>query len=127
METDLKLHQSSRFELRNCWLFELKLIPLVLFENTDIFCRDLGLDLFRENVLSLAHVRDRCVTGLIEQFKRERAGDTINRTLVRNLLSMLSDLQVELSCSLQVSAGLFVLLVCCEEKDYSTKSQLSAK
>ena len=60
----------------------------------NFFCRDLGLDLFRENVLSLEHVRERCLTGLLDLIKRERTGDAINRTLVRNLLSMLCDLQV---------------------------------
>ncbi|XP_076820896.1 cullin-4A-like [Clavelina lepadiformis] len=55
---------------------------------------DLGLDLFRENVLNLEHVRDRSLGGLLQLIKRERHGDTINRTLLRNLLSMFSDLQI---------------------------------
>lgn len=69
------------------------------------FCRDLGLDLFRENILSREHVRDRCLRGLLELVSRERSGDAINRSLLRNLLSMLNDLQVR--------------YICCKPKFYS--------
>nr|CAB3234744.1 cullin-4A [Phallusia mammillata] len=55
---------------------------------------DLGLDLFRENVLSRDHVRERCLLGLLELVVRERSGDAVNRSLLRNLLSMLNDLQI---------------------------------
>ncbi|XP_078493450.1 cullin-4A isoform X1 [Ciona intestinalis] len=55
---------------------------------------DLGLDLFRENVLSREHVRERCFFGLLNLIKRERSGDTIDRCLLRNLLSMLNDLHI---------------------------------
>uniref|UniRef100_H2ZFM0 Cullin-4 n=2 Tax=Ciona savignyi TaxID=51511 RepID=H2ZFM0_CIOSA len=55
---------------------------------------DLGLDLFRENVLSRENVRERCISGLLSLIKRERSGDTIDRSLLRNLLSMLGDLHI---------------------------------
>lgn len=39
-------------------------------------------------------VQSRTVEGILEQIKRERNGETVDRSLLRSLLGMLSDLQV---------------------------------
>uniref|UniRef100_A0A8C9T9Q1 Cullin 4A n=1 Tax=Scleropages formosus TaxID=113540 RepID=A0A8C9T9Q1_SCLFO len=65
--------------------------------NSD-FCghsyRDTGLELFRTHIISDRAVQTRTVDGILEQIERERNGEAIDRSLLRNLLSMLSDLQV---------------------------------
>lgn len=44
--------------------------------------------------MSDSGVQRRTVDGILEQIERERAGETADRSLLRSLLSMLSDLQV---------------------------------
>lgn len=39
-------------------------------------------------------VQSRTVEGILEQIERERNGETVDRSLLRSLLGMLSDLQV---------------------------------
>uniref|UniRef100_A0A8C9TIS8 Cullin 4A n=1 Tax=Scleropages formosus TaxID=113540 RepID=A0A8C9TIS8_SCLFO len=56
--------------------------------------RDTGLELFRTHIISDRAVQTRTVDGILEQIERERNGEAIDRSLLRNLLSMLSDLQV---------------------------------
>ncbi|XP_077976505.1 cullin-4B-like isoform X2 [Styela clava] len=55
---------------------------------------DLGLELFRMHVMSNGSVKDRCVNGLLDLIKRERNRDAVDRSLLRSLISMLSDLQM---------------------------------
>uniref|UniRef100_A0A8C9RB68 Cullin 4A n=1 Tax=Scleropages formosus TaxID=113540 RepID=A0A8C9RB68_SCLFO len=55
---------------------------------------DTGLELFRTHIISDRAVQTRTVDGILEQIERERNGEAIDRSLLRNLLSMLSDLQV---------------------------------
>ncbi|KAI7811462.1 putative cullin-4B-like, partial [Triplophysa rosa] len=59
---------------------------------------DTGLELFRTHIVSDSGVQRRTVDGILEQIERERAGETANRSLLRSLLSMLSDLQVYKEC-----------------------------
>lgn len=62
-----------------------------------IFCtwfRDTGLELFRTHIVSDGTVQKRTVDGILEQIELERNGETIDRSLLRSLLGMLSDLQV---------------------------------
>uniref|UniRef100_H2ZFL9 Cullin-4 n=1 Tax=Ciona savignyi TaxID=51511 RepID=H2ZFL9_CIOSA len=79
---------------------------------------DLGLDLFRENVLSRENVRERCISGLLSLIKRERSGDTIDRSLLRNLLSMLGDLHVSQKLYLLKSNIVQGKLMTCSESAY---------
>lgn len=44
--------------------------------------------------MSDSAVQKRTVDGILEQIKLERNGETIDRSLLRSLLGMLSDLQV---------------------------------
>ncbi|KAJ3192225.1 Cullin-4 [Irineochytrium annulatum] len=53
---------------------------------------DMGLDLFREHVLSNVDIRNATVEGLINMITSERNGNQITRDVVRSLLSMFSDL-----------------------------------
>eukprot|EP00064_Thunnus_orientalis_P013669 superscaffoldBa00002263_g13709 len=55
---------------------------------------DTGLELFRTHIVSNSAVQKRTVDGILEQIELERNGETIDRSLLRSLLGMLSDLQV---------------------------------
>uniref|UniRef100_A0A8B9KES1 Cullin 4A n=1 Tax=Astyanax mexicanus TaxID=7994 RepID=A0A8B9KES1_ASTMX len=55
---------------------------------------DTGLELFRTHIVSDNMVQSRTVQGILEQIERERNGETVDRSLLRSLLGMLSDLQV---------------------------------
>ena len=57
-------------------------------------CRDTGLELFRTHIVSDSAVQKRTVDGILEQVEQERNGETVDRSLLRSLLGMLSDLQV---------------------------------
>lgn len=56
---------------------------------------DLGLDLFKKHIILNKVVQSRCITGLLSLIDRERAGEIIDRSLVKNLLTMLYKLQVK--------------------------------
>ncbi|KAK7475514.1 hypothetical protein BaRGS_00033270 [Batillaria attramentaria] len=55
---------------------------------------DMGLDLFRTHIISHPVVESRTVDGLLSLIERERCGETVNRQLLKNLLRMLTDLQI---------------------------------
>lgn len=55
---------------------------------------DTGLELFRTHIVSDGAVQKRTVDGILEQIELERNGETVDRSLIRSLLGMLSDLQV---------------------------------
>ncbi|XP_064455149.1 cullin-4A-like [Ornithodoros turicata] len=55
---------------------------------------DAGLDLFRTHIASQAVVQERTVEGLLLLIEKERAGDAVDRSLLKSLLRMLSDLQM---------------------------------
>ncbi|KAF7668273.1 hypothetical protein LDENG_00025440 [Lucifuga dentata] len=59
---------------------------------------DTGLELFRTHIVSDGAVQKRTVDGILEQIELERTGETIDRSLLRSLLGMLSDLQVYKDC-----------------------------
>jgi len=55
---------------------------------------DLGLDLFRNHIVINVNVKDRTVDGLLTLIERERNGESVDRSLLKSLLRMLSDLQI---------------------------------
>ncbi|XP_069493252.1 cullin-4A [Ambystoma mexicanum] len=59
---------------------------------------DMGLELFRSHVISDKMVQDKTIDGILLLIERERNGETVDRSLLRSLLSMLSDLQVYKDC-----------------------------
>lgn len=55
---------------------------------------DLGLDTFRRHILTHALVQTRTVDGVLMLIEQERHGDMVDRSLLKSLLRMLSDLQI---------------------------------
>ncbi|KOX71193.1 Cullin-4B [Melipona quadrifasciata] len=55
---------------------------------------DMGLHLFRVYIVLNNLVQTRTVEGLLMLIEKERQGDTVDRTLLKSLLRMLSDLQI---------------------------------
>uniref|UniRef100_A0A8C4SKB7 Cullin 4B n=1 Tax=Erpetoichthys calabaricus TaxID=27687 RepID=A0A8C4SKB7_ERPCA len=56
--------------------------------------KDMGLDLFRFYIISDQKVQNKTIDGILLLIERERNGEAIDRSLLRSLLSMLSDLQI---------------------------------
>ena len=54
----------------------------------------MGLDLFRVHIISNAVVQTRTVGGILHLIERERNGEAVDRQLLKSLLRMLCDLQV---------------------------------
>lgn len=57
----------------------------------------MGLDLFRSVILNDRTVESRSVDGLLILIENERRGEQVDRSLLKNLLRMLSNLQVRQS------------------------------
>ncbi|XP_041274001.1 cullin-4A isoform X6 [Onychostruthus taczanowskii] len=55
---------------------------------------DMGLELFRNHIISDKQVQTKTIDGILLLIERERSGEAVDRSLLRSLLSMLSDLQV---------------------------------
>lgn len=58
------------------------------------FFRDLGLELFRDHIAINHIVQSRTVEGILMLIEKERNGETVDRTLLKSLLRMFSDLQI---------------------------------
>lgn len=63
-------------------------------EQAAVVCRDMGLELFRFYIISDLKVQSKTIDGILLLIEMERNGEAIDRSLLRSLLSMLSDLQV---------------------------------
>nr|XP_022915121.1 cullin-4A [Onthophagus taurus] len=55
---------------------------------------DMGLEIFRQYILQYTLVQTRIVEGLLMLIEKERQGDAVDRTLLKSLLRMLTDLQI---------------------------------
>eukprot|EP00241_Pyramimonas_parkeae_P003213 CAMPEP_0114239402 /NCGR_PEP_ID=MMETSP0058-20121206/8441_1 /TAXON_ID=36894 /ORGANISM="Pyramimonas parkeae, CCMP726" /LENGTH=764 /DNA_ID=CAMNT_0001351581 /DNA_START=97 /DNA_END=2391 /DNA_ORIENTATION=+ len=55
---------------------------------------DLGLQLFRTHLEQGAEIVKKCVKGLLMLLEKERLGEAVDRTLCKNLLRMLTSLQM---------------------------------
>ncbi|NWV10755.1 CUL4A protein, partial [Ptilonorhynchus violaceus] len=55
---------------------------------------DMGLELFRNHIISDKQVQMKTIDGILLLIEQERNGEAVDRSLLRSLLSMLSDLQV---------------------------------
>ncbi|EDV26146.1 uncharacterized protein TRIADDRAFT_24582 [Trichoplax adhaerens] len=55
---------------------------------------DMGLELFRKFIVSEQTVEKKTIDGLLSLISRERNGETINKSLIKSLLRMLSELQM---------------------------------
>lgn len=56
--------------------------------------RDMGLELFRVHVLTPPDIEKRLLDGILLLIARERNQETIDRSLLKTILRMLTDLQV---------------------------------
>lgn len=56
--------------------------------------RDMGLELFRRHIILNPVVQNKTVDGLLLLIEQERQGDAVDRTLLKSLLRMLTDLQI---------------------------------
>lgn len=54
----------------------------------------MGLELFRNHIISDKMVQSKTIDGILLLIEQERNGEAVDRSLLRSLLSMLSDLQV---------------------------------
>jgi cullin-4 len=54
----------------------------------------MGLELFRKHVIGQQLAQTRTVDGLLMLIESERQGDVVDRSLLKSLLRMLSDLQI---------------------------------
>ncbi|XP_072370549.1 cullin-4A-like isoform X1 [Scyliorhinus torazame] len=55
---------------------------------------DVGLELFRTHIINDRIVQGKTIDGILLLIEEERNGEAVDRSLIRSLLSMLSDLQV---------------------------------
>ncbi|ESO98807.1 hypothetical protein LOTGIDRAFT_187016 [Lottia gigantea] len=85
-------HCRQMIMIRSIFLFLDR--TFVLQNSTILSIWDMGLDLFRANVISDKVVEGKAVDGLLKLIERERNGEAVNRQLLKSLLRMLSDLQI---------------------------------
>uniref|UniRef100_A0A3B3ZTB2 Cullin family profile domain-containing protein n=1 Tax=Periophthalmus magnuspinnatus TaxID=409849 RepID=A0A3B3ZTB2_9GOBI len=84
-------HCRQTIMIRSIFLF---LDRTYVLQNSLLPSIDTGLELFRTHIVSDTAVQKRTVDGILEQIELERNGETVDRSLLRSLLGMLSDLQV---------------------------------
>ncbi|EFO23722.1 hypothetical protein LOAG_04763 [Loa loa] len=66
----------------------------VLHNPTVISLWDMGLEIFRDEVMDNESVRKRSVDGLLKMIEQEREGGQIDRLLIKSLLRMMTSLRV---------------------------------
>ncbi|KAK0048820.1 cullin-4A [Biomphalaria pfeifferi] len=85
-------HCRQMIMIRSIFLF---LDRTYVLQNSSILSIwDMGLDLFRQHIISDKVVESRTVDGLLKLIERERNGEAVNRQLLKSLLRMLSDLNI---------------------------------
>uniref|UniRef100_A0A672IKT8 Cullin-4B n=1 Tax=Salarias fasciatus TaxID=181472 RepID=A0A672IKT8_SALFA len=94
-----QIHQFREYpfeSMNRCWQDHCRQTVSVVVDVLTLFTRlrDTGLELFRTHIVSDSAVQKRTVEGILEQIELERNGETVDRSLLRSLLGMLSDLQV---------------------------------
>lgn len=95
---------------------------------------ELGLNLWRDNVIHSSKIQMRLLNTLLELILRERTGEVINRGLMRNIIKMLMDLGPSVYQEdfekpfLEVSADFYraesqEFIECCDCGDYLKKAE----
>ncbi|XP_057948818.1 cullin-3A [Malania oleifera] len=95
---------------------------------------ELGLNLWRDNIIHSTKIQTRLLSTLLELVYRERTGEVINRGLMRNIIKMLMDLGSSVYQEdfekpfLEVSADFYRVesqkfIECCDCGDYLKKSE----
>ena len=57
-----------------------------------IVVHELGLNMWRDNIVRVAKIKDRLLNTLLELVRCERTGEVINRGLMCNIIKMLAEL-----------------------------------
>ncbi|XP_043704567.1 cullin-3A-like [Telopea speciosissima] len=95
---------------------------------------DLGLNLWRDNIIHSPKIQTRLLNTLLELVHRERTGEVINRGLMRNIIKMLMDLGSSVYQEdfekpfLEISANFYSVesqqfIECCDCGDYLKKAE----
>ncbi|KAJ4960622.1 hypothetical protein NE237_020532 [Protea cynaroides] len=95
---------------------------------------ELGLNLWRDNIIHSNKIQTRLLNTLLELVHRERTGEVINRGLMRNIIKMLMDLGSSVYQEdfekpfLEVSANFYSVesqqfIECCDCGDYLKKAE----
>ncbi|XP_043724149.1 cullin-3A [Telopea speciosissima] len=95
---------------------------------------ELGLNLWRDNIIHFSKIQTRLLNTLLELVHRERTGEVINRGLMRNIIKMLMDLGSSVYQEdfekpfLEVSANFYSVesqqfIECCDCGDYLKKAE----
>lgn len=95
---------------------------------------ELGLNLWRDNVIHSSKIQTRLLNTLLELILRERTGEVINRGLMRNIIKMLMELGPSVYQEdfekpfLEVSADFYraesqEFIECCDCGDYLRKAE----
>ncbi|OVA13346.1 Cullin [Macleaya cordata] len=95
---------------------------------------ELGLNLWRDNIIHSSKIQTRLLNTLLELVQRERTGEVINRGLMRNIIKMLMDLGSSVYQEdfekpfLEVSANFYSVesqqfIECCDCGDYLKKAE----
>lgn len=85
-------HCQQMIMIRNIFLY---LDRTYVLQHPSVFSIwEMGLDLFRNHVAMNSVIQKTTVEGLLMLIEKERNGDTVDRSLLKSLLRMLSDLQI---------------------------------
>ncbi|KAL6969584.1 Cullin-3A [Sarracenia purpurea var. burkii] len=95
---------------------------------------ELGLNLWRDNIIRSSKIQTRLLNTLLESILRERTGEVIDRGLMRNIIKMLMDLGPSVyqqdfeNPFLEVSADFYRVesqkfIECCDCGDYLKKAE----
>ncbi|RWR89492.1 cullin-3A-like protein isoform X1 [Cinnamomum micranthum f. kanehirae] len=95
---------------------------------------ELGLNLWRDNIIHSGKIQTRLLTTLLELVHKERMGEVINRGLMRNIIKMLMDLGSSVYQEdfekpfLEVSATFYRVesqqfIECCDCSEYLRKAE----
>ncbi|KAL7885917.1 hypothetical protein AOLI_G00062120 [Acnodon oligacanthus] len=101
-----KLYKQLRVKIDKCWQDHCRQMIMIrsiflFLDRTYVLQNsmlpsiwDMGLELFRFYIISDLKVQSKTIDGILLLIERERSGEAIDRSLLRSLLSMLSDLQI---------------------------------
>ncbi|XP_014681402.1 PREDICTED: cullin-4A-like [Priapulus caudatus] len=92
MNTCWQAHCQQMIMIRSIFLFLDRTYVLQNSSMPSIW--DMGLELFRVHIISNRSVQNRTVVGLLLLIESERNGEAVDRSLLKSLLRMLSDLQI---------------------------------
>ncbi|CAH8517183.1 unnamed protein product [Heterobilharzia americana] len=86
-----ELYCKKMLLIRNIFLFMDRQLLLLNAQNLQIW--DLALKLFREDVITREKVQSRLLCQILDEIRKERCGEAIDRQLLRTVIRMLVDLK----------------------------------